>query len=81
LLLAIRHARDLMPPRIRNASLRWRLGKIAHEEKRAADRALVARWNAAKAAPAPRGPRGKAEPILIQGMDPKAYARSIGVRF
>jgi HK97 family phage prohead protease len=39
---------DRMSPRIRNASLRWRLGVIARDQKRAEDRAMVARWNAAK---------------------------------
>jgi hypothetical protein len=32
---------DRMSPWIRNAALRWRLGRLAHEEKLAADRA---RW-------------------------------------
>jgi hypothetical protein len=73
---------DRMPPQIRNASIKWHFGRIARDQKRADDRALAARVLAAQsAAPAPRGPRGKPEPILINGMDPKAYALSIGVRF
>jgi Caudovirus prohead serine protease len=73
---------DRMSPQIRNASLRWRLGKIARDQKRAEDRALVARWNAATAAaPAPRGPRGKPEPILINGLEPLEFLRRSGATY
>jgi hypothetical protein len=33
-----------MPAGIANASRRWQLGKIEHQRKRAADRALVAKF-------------------------------------
>jgi hypothetical protein len=73
---------DHMSPKIAAASWHWYLGRIHRDQRRASNRAMLARWNAAKAtAPAPRGPRGKPEPILINGMDPKEYALSIGVRF
>jgi HK97 family phage prohead protease len=70
-----------MSPRIRNASLRWRLGKIAHEEKRAREREIVARYLAAKAAPSRRRPRGKAEPILIDGLEPYEFLRRYGATY
>jgi HK97 family phage prohead protease len=73
---------DHMSPKIAAASRRWFLGRIHRDQKRASNQAMLARYRAAKAAaPPPRGPRGRAEPILINGMDPKAYALSIGVRF
>jgi HK97 family phage prohead protease len=72
---------DLMPPRIRNASLRWRLGKIARDQKRAEDRALAARVLAAKTAPVRRGPVGKAEPILIDGLKPYEFLRRSGASY
>jgi phage head maturation protease len=76
---------DRMPPRIKSASLHWRLGVIARDQKRAEDRALAARVLAAKAAPAPRGPRGKAEPILIQASNHSNFcaglARATNGRF
>jgi hypothetical protein len=66
-----------MLPRIRNASLRWRLGVIARDQKRAEDRAL-ARVLAAKAdAPAARGPRGKPE-LTIPPM-PTAMRRAVSM--
>jgi hypothetical protein len=71
---------DHMSRRIRNASLRWRLGVIARDQKRAEDRAMVARYLAAKAAPAPRGPRGKPQAETIPPM-PEAMRRAVSMGF
>jgi HK97 family phage prohead protease len=72
---------DRMSPRIKNAWRRWNLGVIDRDQKRASNQAMLARLAAKAAAPAPRGPAYRPEPILIHGMDPKEYALSIGVRF
>jgi phage head maturation protease len=68
---------DCMPPRIRNASLRWRLGVIDRDRKRAADRAMVARVLAAQAA-APRRPAYRPEPVTIPPM-PEAMRRALAM--
>jgi phage head maturation protease len=75
---------DRMSPRIRNASLRWRLGKIAHEEKRARERAMLARSREmearaflAKAAPVRRGARGK--PLMTIPPMPTAMRRAVSM--
>jgi phage head maturation protease len=64
---------DRMPPQIRTASLRWRLGAIARDQKRAEDCALTA-----KVARRP----GKPEPMVIPEM-PEAMkaARLFGLCF
>jgi phage head maturation protease len=72
---------ERMSPKIAAASRHWFLGRIHRDQKQASNQAMLARYRAAKTAAPPRGPRGRAEPILIHGMDPKEYARSIDVRF
>jgi Caudovirus prohead serine protease len=54
---------DRMSPKIAAASRHWFLGRIDRDQKRASNHALLVRLAAKAAAPAPRGPRGRAEPI------------------
>jgi hypothetical protein len=44
---------------------------------------MVARWNAARAAPARRRPAGRGRPgkILINGMEPYEYLRASGATY
>jgi hypothetical protein len=71
-----------MPPKIASASRRWYLGRIHRDQKRASNQAMLARYLAAKAAaPAPRGPRGEPEPILINGLEPYEFLRRSGATY
>ena len=69
---------DRMSPKIAAASRHWYLGRIHHDQKKASNRAMLARYLAAKAAPARRRPG----PMVIPEM-PAAMiaARRLGICF